>query len=95
VENTVFRRQEIREVFKNFVVVEMHLDGQDRISKEVRDKNAGRAMDLAKTTAMPTYVVVNSRDGTMMSNWGWEKADPKAWKKLLDGAVDRWRNLKK
>lgn len=94
-EATVFSRFEIREILNRFVFVDLHLDGAPvTISESLRKKNADLALLYAKNTGMPIYVVLNPHDRQVMSVWGWEGADPKRWKRLLDDVLMRWRNLR-
>jgi hypothetical protein len=77
------------------VFVDLHLDGApEKISTELRDKHAGLAETFAKSTAMPSYVVLNPHDRQVINTWGWENADPKRWKRLLDDVLMRWKNLR-
>jgi hypothetical protein len=94
VEANVFRRREIREILNEFVFVDLHLDGAEKIGQAVRTKNAGLAESLGKSTAMPIYVVVNPHDRQVINTWGWEDADPKRWKQHLQDVLMRWKNLR-
>jgi hypothetical protein len=77
------------------VVVELHTDAQERIGLAAFEKNRERQALLARSSALPQYVVINPRTGKVMNKWGWENAEAKRWKQLLTQAAKRWKSVKK